>query len=172
MESTQLLRILSCMNKHNKNKFKVGVFAADKLPRKFKKPAAFIANTDNHDQGGTHWIAFFIPEKGKPEYFDSYGLFSFTDGHLKFMSNVSKSWINNKMCLQSLTSKVCGQYCLVFLITRMRGFSLKQFQSLFSTNCNLNDRLVRTCIKNKFKNYCMRRCNAHGQKCCPRSSMT
>jgi hypothetical protein len=153
-----------------KNKFKIGVYAADKLPRKFKKPAAFIANTDNHDQAGTHWVAFFIPRHGKPEYFDSYGMYTFIEGHLNFKSKVSKSWLHNKMCMQSLTSNVCGQYCLFFLIARMRDHSMKTFQSVFSKNSIQNDKLVRTCIKNKFKNYCMTKCNAHGQKCCPKSS--
>lgn len=172
MDSTQLLRILTCVNQHMKKKFTVGVYAADKLPRKFKKPAAFIANTDNHDKAGTHWIAFFIPKHGKPEYFDSYGMYSFIEGHLNFMAQLSKTWLNNKLSLQSLTSKVCGQYCLVFLIIRMRGHSMKQFQKLFCKNCVLNDELVRSCIKSRFKNYCMRKCNAHGQLCCPRSNMT
>ena len=54
-----------------------GVYPADRLPEipnTFDRPKAFVANTDNHDFPGQHWVAFYFPSKGPSEYFDSYGL--------------------------------------------------------------------------------------------------
>jgi len=164
MNDAQLRRILHCTNVGSK--FTVGVYAADKLPYPVKKPAALIANTDIEGQPGEHWVAFFVPVRGQPEYFDSYGMPSYTPDHMEFMSKY-KTWKSNTKTLQSLTSKVCGQYCLTFLITRMRGFSMKQYQSLFTEKSNQKDQLVRSWIKNTFK-YCNIKCNRRGQTCGPR----
>ena len=168
MNETQLRRILRCENEHCGNRYMVGVYAADRLPRSYNKPAAFIANTDNHDGAGVHWVAFYIPAKGRAEYFDSYGLDTFIEGHLEFQSLSRKTWLVNKKLLQGLQSKVCGQYCLAYLISRMRGYSMKSFQSLFTSDVTKNDRLVRTIIKKHYKNDCNIKCKRTGQGCCAR----
>ena len=166
MNEVQLRQVLACVNTHSDTKFFVGVFAADRLPRKHTKPAAFIANTDVSGGGGVHWVAFFIPERGKPEYFDSYGLDTFIEGHLDFIARSKKTWLTNKKLLQGLRSKVCGQYCLVYLICRMRGYSMKQFQSLFTKNVKKNDIQVRKCIQKYYKDDCNIKCKKRGQSCC------
>ena len=146
----------------------VGVYAADRLPRSYKKPAAFIANTDSYGGAGVHWVAFYIPAKGRAEYFDSYGLDTFIEGHLEFQSLSRISWLVNKKSLQGLQSTVCGQHCLAYLIARMRGYSMKSFQSLFTSDVTKNDRLVRTIINKNYKNNCNIKCKQISQRCCAR----
>ncbi|XP_020298895.1 fatty acid synthase-like, partial [Pseudomyrmex gracilis] len=51
-----------------------GVYLADKLPRVWTKWTAIVANTDNHNQPGTHWVAFFLDGNRHAIYFDSYGI--------------------------------------------------------------------------------------------------
>ncbi|XP_011858853.1 PREDICTED: uncharacterized protein LOC105556375 [Vollenhovia emeryi] len=51
-----------------------GVYPADRLPRVWTRSTAIVANTDNHDQPGRHWVAFYVDEHGTGTYFDSYGL--------------------------------------------------------------------------------------------------
>lgn len=164
MNSTQILHKLKQINKKHGDHFQVGVFAADTLPVYYNKPAAFVANTDTQDEPGTHWVAFFIPKRGKPEFFDSYGLSAIADGHLDFCSNGS-SWKYNKKELQSLTSKVCGHYCLAFLSSRMSNISLATFQKKFSSNSKDNDEIVENWVKCAFRNLSL--CN-RGQHCCSR----
>ena len=171
MNDVQLRRVLTCVNSHLGGGYTTGVYAADRLPKRLKKPAAFIANTDTHDEPGTHWVAFFIPVKGKPEYFDSYGLNCFIEGHLNFQANTKKTWVWNKKELQSLNSKVCGHYCLVYLICRMKKHSITDFLSLFTSNTKNNDKHVRTCIRKYFKDDCNIQCNRFGQVCCPRNQV-
>nr|XP_012217169.1 PREDICTED: uncharacterized protein LOC105669004 [Linepithema humile] len=48
---------------------------ADRLPRVWTRSAAnTVANTDEYDRPGKHWIAFYIDEHGSGTYFDSYGI--------------------------------------------------------------------------------------------------
>jgi hypothetical protein len=164
MDSVQILHKLKKLNRKHGNIYQVGVFAADTLPVIYNKPAAFVANTDTQDRPGSHWVAFFIPKRGKPEYFDSYGLSAMVEGHLDFCSNGS-TWLYNKKEFQSVTSKVCGQYCLAFLSSRMSGMSLKRFQTRFSSNTRINDKLVEKWAK--CTSSTLNRCN-RGQHCCSR----
>ena len=169
MNEGQLRQILQCVNVHlGAGKYTTGVYASDRLPRRFKKPAAFIANTDTHDEAGTHWVAFFIPARGKPEYFDSYGLDTFIKGHLNFQSQINKVWHYNKKEFQGVMSNVCGHYCLAFLIGRIKGYTMRKFQTLFKNNTKRNDERVRTYINEFYIKNCETRCNKFGQVCCAR----
>ena len=95
------------------------------------KNYCFVLNTDKHDQPGMHWLAFFYDGNVHTrmlEFFDSYGM------PIDFYPNVMNAIndrglkhtymeVNKHLPLQSLTSQVCGQYCLVFLAWRARHTS-------------------------------------------------
>jgi hypothetical protein len=91
------------------------------------KNYCFILNTDAAGQPGMHWLAFFYDGnvRGRAlEYFDSYGM------DIDLYPNVAKAINDHRLQhvyikanvsrLQSLTSTVCGQYCIVFLAWRAR----------------------------------------------------
>ena len=95
-----------------------------------KKPSVCIINTDPCDEPGSHWVAVFIKSNSEAELFDSYGLLSLSEElvtKLKTFSHVEF----NTTTLQGF-STVCGQYCLVYLLLRSRGFSLKKIVKLLS----------------------------------------
>jgi hypothetical protein len=163
MNGDELHKVLEHVNRHHCNKFNVGIFAADTLPHKVKRPAAFIANTDIQSQQGTHWIAFFFPRRGKFEYFDSYGLPPIIEDHLTFLSK-KKTFLTNEMELQDVSSTFCGHYCLLFLSARMNDTTMKGFQRLFSTNTILNDEIVNRSSNQLFKHVNMEYCT-RGQQC-------
>ena len=48
----EALRLISTVN--------VGVFSADRIPKIWSKPSAFVLNTKNHDHPGEHWVAVYI----------------------------------------------------------------------------------------------------------------
>ncbi|XP_018396617.1 PREDICTED: uncharacterized protein LOC108774886 [Cyphomyrmex costatus] len=60
----------------------IGVYAADEIPTFWGKPAAIIANTDDHTKPGTHWVAMYVGRDGVGHYFDSYGLPPIIPQHL------------------------------------------------------------------------------------------
>ena len=81
----------------------------------------FILNTHPSDQPGEHWLAFlFNANTRKLEYFDSFGL------SLAMYSAVNAALLSNQLLplcvransqgmLQSLSSTVCGHYCIAYL---------------------------------------------------------
>jgi hypothetical protein len=119
MDSNTLGKALKKLNKLCKKKHTVGVYAADRLPARFSKPAAFIIHTENANISIGHWIAIYFPEVGKPYFFDSYGIPPYVDSHIKFLYRHSKSFYTNKKCYQAIDSTVCGGYCLLFLAYKL-----------------------------------------------------
>jgi hypothetical protein len=165
MNTEQINTLLQHFNRRNKIKHHVEVCASNTLPRTFKPPAAIVVNTDDASEPGTHWVAVYVSKAGKKyEYFDSYGFPPFVTDHLDFLNNRTVKF--NQKQLQSLTSKVCGHYCLAFLYARMNGVSATSFLSTFTTNTRSNDKLVKRHVENMFK--CVRkpiqRCNI--KQCC------
>ena len=71
MDTIQILKNIKRDSISQKN-FK-GVFPRDILPKKFKLTTSFIANTENSIGEGHHWLAFFIDNNGKLDFFDPMG---------------------------------------------------------------------------------------------------
>ena len=109
-------------------------------------PSAYVINTHPSSKPGEHWIAVFFDNNGKGEYFDSYGLPPDMLGFAGFMNQNSTSWISNKETIQSLSSKVCGHYCVYFILFRCRGLRMHTITAHFSSNLAENDRRIASFI--------------------------
>lgn len=130
-----------------------GVFASDTLPRKIhKKPALLIVNTDPIAKPGAHWQALYIGCDGRGEHFCSYGLGPYVPSIRKFMDRHCKIWNKNTTDLQGIDSDVCGQYCVMYLLYKAHGYTLKDFLSRFSDNCTANDDFVNRMFHRYTKN--------------------
>ena len=112
-----------------------GVLARDELPL-LTNNKCYVCNTDNSSGPGNHWIAIYV-ENNKGEY----GLPPLKEFEV-FLSNNTSKWIFNDKQLQSFDSLVCGEYCVVYLMLRCRGVSLKTFGQMFSHDLEKNDRLI------------------------------
>ena len=106
-----------------------GVFPSDKLPVVNKYPSALIANTDPHDQPGTHWVAMYFVKPDESEFFHSYGFPPETYDMDIYV--LRKTTYFNDKPLQGLTSDVCGDYCLFYLLYRARNEDLNTIQTKF-----------------------------------------
>lgn len=153
MNNEQLSRLASS-RKEIKKHFK-GVYAVDRLPshRNFKKPASLICNLDPMDEPGSHWIAFFLPEYGLPEYFDSYGRFASESCEHYLLRSYpdTKDYLYNFRFIQSPFSAVCGQYSLYYIWKRGLGYSMDEVLKIFCNDDHLdNDRLVNELIEDNF----------------------
>lgn len=118
-----------------------GVYPRDLLPRSVHTPSAIVVNTDPHTRPGTHWTAIYINENREADYFDSYGRppnITCKD----FIQRNSRVARFSTLTLQSLTSSLCGQYCVLFLYFRSRGFSMDQFLNMLTNSTAINDRLI------------------------------
>ena len=144
MNTNQIQCVIDC---DSVLKYKVlGVFARNQIPKRVDSfPCGFIVNTDNSDQPGTHWLAFYLKSENETELFDSYG-------HKPELFHFKATQYNNQR-LQSSTTNVCGQYCLYFLFNRCRGRSMNAIIRQFTNDYAKNDAFVNNFIVNTFP-YC------------------
>jgi len=147
-----------------------GVFASDALPHTtVQLPAMFIVNTDPRSKPGSHWQAIFIDCDRRGEFFDSYGLPPYIPHHVAFLKRACKSYKYSHVDLQALNSSVCGQYCVMFLLFKAHGYSMRHFVKYFSSHCENNDKMVNKMFKRYSKS--VKFCKEFGvikQTCCIR----
>lgn len=131
----------------------IGVFAADQIPFHRSTPFGFIVNTDPQSLPGKHWIACYVDSNNVLEIFDSYGNSSNIRSLFinRYMKDFHRTMINPKR-LQSSNSRVCGQYCLFYLMCRCRGYTMTDITNIFSQDFELNDQYVFDFIDTRF--YC------------------
>ena len=151
MNTRQLAAVMST-DRYTKSLFQ-GVFPSVRLPSRIKQyPAGLIANVDRSNKPGSHWIAIYIDKDGRGTFFDSYGNKPefYEQTFNEVLEQNSRTYSFNNTCLQSLYSRVCGQYCLYFLLFKARGFSLETIVNRFTANKRLNDEFVSQFIVNHF----------------------
>ena len=85
-----------------------GVFSIDRLP---DHPHLLVCNTDPSDKPGRHWIAIYVDDEGRGDFFDSFGRRP-SDYLERYMNRNCLSWNFNDRQLQSIVSKFCGHYCI------------------------------------------------------------
>jgi hypothetical protein len=121
------------------------VICADEIPRRpIQKPAGFVVNTDFCSGPGKHWVTFYFPKKGPVEFFDSLG-HSPEYYHAIFRNFLivnGPQYLYNIGRLQDYGSPYCGEYCLDFLVQRVKGVSYYSYITQFGDNYAQNDSIV------------------------------
>lgn len=142
-----------------------GVYATDQLPE-YVHRGGFIANTDISSKSGRHWCAFYFDGTGQSEFFDSYGkpAHYYNNTFVRCLHNNSIVQLYNSKKLQSNYSNVCGQYCLYFLIHRVRGQRLRDIVETLQ-NTEHRDQYVYEYISRTFP-YCITSNNTQYNQIC------
>ena len=114
-----------------------GVFAADRLPN---EPRLLVCNTDPSYRPGQHWVVIYIDDEGRHgEYFDSFGR---PPSFRRYLDRHCMHWSYNDVQLQSVSSRFCGHYCVLYCILRSRGISMRSIVCSFTRDTGFNDVLV------------------------------
>ena len=124
-----------------------GTWALDKIPESKNKTACYVINTAPSWHPGTHWIAIFATPS-KKEYFCSYG----SSPQPELLPLLGSHYTSNTEIIQDLRSDLCGQYCILYLLSKCRGYSLKEFILSFSLYSALNDRIASGVYENYISN--------------------
>jgi hypothetical protein len=124
-----------------KGKFQ-GVFSIDTLP---DKPRLLVANTDKSTKAGEHWIAIFVDDSGRGEYFDSFGRAPEREFE-HYMNKHCRVWTFNRRQLQSIVSSFCGYYCCFYCMFRCRGVDLNRIVNCFTKDTAFNDSIVHSFV--------------------------
>ena len=130
----------------------LGAHAYNELPPRKAGDHSFIINTSPSSEPGDHWLVLVI-KNGVFYFIDSYGRgvddFTFSPDFRQFIKKYigSEKIIHNDRWVQSLTSNVCGDYCIYF-IEEIYRIGFRKMMSVFSTRFMDNDMLVLNYVKN------------------------
>ena len=127
----------------------MNTYAADTLPDKprLHRPAAYIANLSPLSSPGTHWVCFFFPVTGIPEYFDTFSL----DIPSPFCDFIGQPYKQNTKIIQSPLNTTCGQHVIYYIYQRCRNISMEKILDKYSiTDLHLNDVLVNQIVNQNF----------------------
>lgn len=137
MNSLEILRALALIPDHT-----IGVYPSDMIPETWQIPAALVFNTDNSKKSGTHWVAAYVDRESSGYYFDSYGLKPYIPDHVMRLRKNCKTLRYNDHQLQSVSSDVCGHFCVMFLYYMACGLGFREFLKLFTLDLHKNDLVV------------------------------
>jgi len=95
----------------------LGVFSANEIPQfhTYNQQVACVVNTDPSYLPGSHWVAFFVDDQSRIEFFDSYG-----SPPIAYGLPVYPHIVNN-IKLQSPSTDVCGHYSILYVYLRAQG---------------------------------------------------
>lgn len=133
------LILTNCLR--NTNTLFLGVFPRDRIPSLSSVasyPACCVVNTDPHDQPGSHWVALNILSHRQVEFFDSYG-----QRPSAYALQLPPNVISNPYDFQSLTTDVCGHYCIYFLYHRAHNQSFQWIIATLSSYAHFSDSYVK-----------------------------
>ena len=130
------------------------VLPSDHLPHEIRKrPRGYILNTDASDGPGKHWVAVYLTEDGKGEFWDSYGKAPgfYTKNFSQFLNKHCSTFAWNRRVLQAPLSDVCGQYTLFFALHRCRRIPMSTIANMFTNSKEWNDEVVHDFIDKWYK---------------------
>lgn len=119
----------------------LGVFPCDRLPNRLpmRRPLLLVCNTDPHNKPGQHWIAIYLDENNRGEYFDSLGLPPTIHFEI-FLRKFCRYYIYNNVQIQNFISHYCGHYVILFGLLKCKMYySLRKIVNSFTRDVFLND---------------------------------
>jgi len=149
-----------------KGRAQIAVLGANELDcfQIIRYTVCICVNNEPISMPGKHWVGIYIENMNRPlEFFCSYGfgITDYADNFINFVKRYNLSVVENRKCLQSINSDVCGLYVIYYLYKRKNGCCPRAFYCHFSNNYVNNDKIVKRLIKLR-KNLLIIR----GQSCC------
>ena len=127
-----------------------GVYAINemKLIKTVSSPSSFVINLDPSYKHGSHWVAVYFDRNGVGEYFDSFARYPPHEIDDLLCSH-AKRWQYNRMQVQEIYTRRCGQFVVFYICQKSRGLTLEVIlHKYFSPHNKLrNDLSVRDFVK-------------------------
>ena len=125
----------------------VGTFPCNQITPVSVRPAFYVLNTAPLNKTskitGEHWVSVLLKSDGTGEYFDSFGLPPTQPLIAAFLKRTCpQGYDMGCRVLQDASTRVCGVYCVDYVLSRASGLSLQSYLGLFGPNSTLNDKLV------------------------------
>jgi hypothetical protein len=145
---SDLLNLFSQKNElsfHNYHPVSAGhTFTENNIKKKIRH--GFVINTSGKYNNGSHWVAMYVDLRTKNlEYFDSFGcrpsegvehtLTSIvTSINQKFPEREMGTVVKYNAKQKQRDSNQCGVWCILFIVSRIKGKSLREFADLNITD--------------------------------------
>ena len=110
-----------------------GVFAVDQLPE-VAQPGLYIANTDESNEDGEHWVLYYVCNDGTIEFLDTFG----RKPHKRWHGD----WKYNTRMIQCPLSTACGYHVLSYAHLR-RFYPFEQIMGWYGEDLPQNDKIAR-----------------------------
>ena len=147
MDNIQILRALKACPATAK--LILGVYPSDKLPAPpVPRPSCLVVNTKPAGHEGEHWLAIHLTANGEAHYFDSGGGEPFVPSIKQWLKKYAIKVICNAVQLQNEITATCGQYCVLFLVLKASGLSMRNIID----RMRLADPLIRDVVIGSFVN--------------------
>lgn len=142
MEQYEVLSNIEINKILSKCKIFKGAFAADLVPLKgVANDQAFIINTDENHQPGSHWTALVI-KKRRCFFFDPLGTELTNTKLLVELKTMGFSHYKyNAKQVQPDRNNNCGYYCIAFIISMNQNYNLTNFVSMFADDIEKNNNI-------------------------------
>ena len=117
-----------------------GVYAVDHLPKR-KDMGLYIANTDPSDEGGEHWVLYYV-HGDVVEFFDTFGRTP--------KERWPGEWLYSGKVVQSPLSAACGYHVLWFAHMR-KTHPFREIIGMYGPNLRDNDVFVERRVKSLYQ---------------------
>ena len=118
-------------------------------------PVCFIVNSSPSWHPGSHWTSVYCDRDVGVEHFCSYGKRAppALDKLLKKLHRklANGNYVTSTKTIQTLTSDLCGEYCVLYLMCKCRGYSLGDFVKCFGNDTRENDSMVEDILSRNTK---------------------
>lgn len=124
MDSNEIDKLL----RHHQmtRRYYIGCFGSDQIPTSsVNYPHCMVVNTDRAGMIGEHWIAVFVVDAQRAEYYDSFGQWPPVENIDNYLAHF-KYIENNHHAFQSQYSGSCGRHAIYFLIRRCSGMRFSE----------------------------------------------
>ena len=124
-----------------------GFYSRDELKDIPLKKGFYIINYDTRDGRGTHWAVLEMQTAKKGFYASSFG-----DPPLEALNSTKVNISYNNIDVQSLSSQMCGYFCIAYMLLRNRGVPFKQIWSDYFISPDNNSDVSRGAEARRFRN--------------------
>ena len=142
LTTKQLNKILKDNNVTNR--YFLGTLPACNYPKSKNDVYSFITNTDEHNQPGEHWNAWFVGD-GKVIFFDSFGRTPYDQALSKHYRDFIKKFNEveySRTQIQGFNTSTCGLFCVHCIYVLSLGLDLNDFISDYYNDFKKNDKVV------------------------------
>lgn len=123
----------------------IGCFPIDHIPAIHPLPASMVINLDPSTQRGSHWVACYACSPFVVYYFDSLAMEPPVE-IAQYLNRFTHSH-RNKHMIQSMSTNVCGEYCIYWIYWMSIGIPNQKILKSLENSRPDSDHLVKNFVK-------------------------